>query len=108
MTGEGELLLTMGQGALWICKTVACTALRTVGFLPFTRSIPATLFSGPVWTFIPPGLKDGHRWRDSLEHLLFMENGMIGFFDFSGQVPVFVDSGWKVSDFVHIPLVTHS
>ena len=55
--------------------------------------------SGPVWTFIPPDLKNGNSWRDSLEHLLFLEHGIIGHFDFSGQVPVFVDTGWKVADF---------
>lgn len=58
--------------------------------------------SGPVWTFIPPDLKNGNSWRDSLENLLFFEHGIIGYFDFSGHVPVFVDTGWQLADFTLI------
>jgi hypothetical protein len=58
--------------------------------------------SGLVWTFIPPDVKTGASWRDSLEHFLFFENGKIGYFDFSGFVPIFVDTYWTPKDFVEV------
>jgi hypothetical protein len=51
------------------------------------------------WTFIPPSLKSNRSWRDSLEQLLFSEDGKILYFDLSGTVPRCVDTGWSAADF---------
>ena len=51
--------------------------------------------SVPGWTSVPPSLKNDRSWRDSLEELLFSEDGKILYFDFSAAVPRSVDTGWK-------------
>ena len=65
----------------------------------FTANREDRRTSVPAWTFIPPSLKNHHSWRDSLEQLLFSEDGKILYFDLSGAVPRCVDTGWSAIDF---------
>jgi hypothetical protein len=53
----------------------------------------------PAWVLVSHHLDAMDSWRDSLEQLLFVENGRIGTFSLSGSSPRFVDTGWDLSEF---------
>jgi hypothetical protein len=53
----------------------------------------------PAWVFRPTDMAEGGSLLDSLEKLLFLENGRIGYFEFSGMRPNFTDTGWTTDDF---------